>query len=194
MRKIYFQSKGTPPANEITSGKITFRNFAFPSPKISSLVSQSHKINSFLALFLSQWLSSSDHPSIPHLVKFPSLRGLLWLWTHRRSPKRNQAAARNHRNAKRTQAFEWSEGGSTILATANVVTRWTKKHLSLSDYAIIDSSYVSSFLQCRQKTMDFVASCKAVKNNKQCKLNFCHTCLLNRFAFYFFLFFFSFFF
>lgn len=76
MRKIYFQSKGTPPANEITSGKITFRNFAFPSPKISSLVSQSHKINSFLALFLSQWLSSSDHPSKPPLSKVPIFLGL----------------------------------------------------------------------------------------------------------------------
>ncbi|XP_056860019.1 uncharacterized protein LOC130508497 [Raphanus sativus] len=47
---------------------------------------------------------------------------------------------------------------------------------------IYDSSNGKCCHQCRQKTMDFVASCKAVKNNKQCKLNFCHTCLLNRYG------------
>ncbi|KAG2312696.1 hypothetical protein Bca52824_024253 [Brassica carinata] len=47
---------------------------------------------------------------------------------------------------------------------------------------IYDSSNGKCCHQCRQKTMDFVASCKAMKNNKQCKLNFCHTCLLNRYG------------
>ncbi|XP_013618674.1 PREDICTED: uncharacterized protein LOC106325193 isoform X2 [Brassica oleracea var. oleracea] len=47
---------------------------------------------------------------------------------------------------------------------------------------IYDSSNGKCCHQCRQKTMDFVASCKAVKNNKQCKLNICHTCLLNRYG------------
>lgn len=37
-------------------------------------------------------------------------------------------------------------------------------------------------LQCRQKTRDFVASCKNKKDDKLCSINFCHKCLLNRFG------------
>ena len=37
--------------------------------------------------------------------------------------------------------------------------------------------------QCRQKTMDFVASCKNEKAGKRCSLCVCHKCLLNRFGF-----------
>ncbi|KAJ0242932.1 Zinc-finger domain of monoamine-oxidase A repressor R1 protein [Hirschfeldia incana] len=47
---------------------------------------------------------------------------------------------------------------------------------------IYDSSNGKCCHQCRQKTMDFVASCKGMKNDKQCKLNYCHTCLLNRYG------------
>lgn len=35
--------------------------------------------------------------------------------------------------------------------------------------------------QCRQKTMDFAASChKIKKNNKQCTIQYCRKCLFNR--------------
>ncbi|CAA0829265.1 Zinc-finger domain of monoamine-oxidase A repressor R1 protein [Striga hermonthica] len=36
--------------------------------------------------------------------------------------------------------------------------------------------------QCRQKTMDFVAACKNLKNNKQCTIMYCYKCLLNRYG------------
>ncbi|XP_021887955.1 uncharacterized protein LOC110807212 isoform X2 [Carica papaya] len=36
--------------------------------------------------------------------------------------------------------------------------------------------------QCRQKTIDFSASCKNQKQDKQCPIKFCHKCLLNRYG------------
>ncbi|XP_042519407.1 uncharacterized protein LOC122093188 [Macadamia integrifolia] len=36
--------------------------------------------------------------------------------------------------------------------------------------------------QCRQKTMDFSASCKNRKNDNLCPQKFCHKCLLNRYG------------
>ncbi|KAJ0256065.1 Zinc-finger domain of monoamine-oxidase A repressor R1 protein [Hirschfeldia incana] len=47
---------------------------------------------------------------------------------------------------------------------------------------IYDSSNGKCCHQCRQKTMDIVASCKAMKKEKQCTINFCHKCLLNRYG------------
>ncbi|KAL0701073.1 hypothetical protein Bca4012_057195 [Brassica carinata] len=47
---------------------------------------------------------------------------------------------------------------------------------------IYDSSNGKCCHQCRQKTMDIVASCKAMKKEKQCLINFCHKCLLNRYG------------
>ncbi|CAF2189296.1 unnamed protein product [Brassica napus] len=47
---------------------------------------------------------------------------------------------------------------------------------------IYDSSNGRCCHQCRQKTMDFVASCKAMKKEKQCPISYCHKCLLNRYG------------
>ncbi|KAM7475379.1 hypothetical protein LguiB_022622 [Lonicera macranthoides] len=50
---------------------------------------------------------------------------------------------------------------------------------------IYDSEHGKTCHQCRQKTMDFVVSCKSQtqnKNNKQCTFRFCHKCLLNRYG------------
>ncbi|EOA34874.1 hypothetical protein CARUB_v10022456mg [Capsella rubella] len=47
---------------------------------------------------------------------------------------------------------------------------------------IYDSSNGKTCHQCRQKTMDFVASCKAMKKDKLCTINFCHKCLINRYG------------
>ncbi|KAF8050976.1 hypothetical protein N665_1839s0005 [Sinapis alba] len=47
---------------------------------------------------------------------------------------------------------------------------------------IYDSSNGKCCHQCRQKTMDIVASCKAMKKEKQCTINYCHKCLLNRYG------------
>ncbi|XP_010470704.1 PREDICTED: uncharacterized protein LOC104750585 [Camelina sativa] len=47
---------------------------------------------------------------------------------------------------------------------------------------IYDSSNGKTCHQCRQKTMDFVASCKGMKKDKQCTINFCHKCLINRYG------------
>lgn len=40
---------------------------------------------------------------------------------------------------------------------------------------------ITCTLQCRQKTRDFVASCKNLKKDRLCTINFCHKCLSNRF-------------
>ncbi|KAI8544305.1 hypothetical protein RHMOL_Rhmol08G0286100 [Rhododendron molle] len=47
---------------------------------------------------------------------------------------------------------------------------------------IYDSEHGKTCHQCRQKTMDFVASCKNQKDDKPCTMNFCHKCLLNRYG------------
>ncbi|CAN8275801.1 unnamed protein product [Cochlearia groenlandica] len=47
---------------------------------------------------------------------------------------------------------------------------------------IYDSSNGKTCHQCRQKTMDFVASCKAMNKDKQCTNNYCHNCLSNRYG------------
>ncbi|KAI8541812.1 hypothetical protein RHMOL_Rhmol08G0091200 [Rhododendron molle] len=48
---------------------------------------------------------------------------------------------------------------------------------------IYDSEHGKTCHQCRQKTRDFVASCKNQKtNDQQCTINFCHKCLLNRYG------------
>ncbi|XP_058226721.1 uncharacterized protein LOC131335411 isoform X2 [Rhododendron vialii] len=47
---------------------------------------------------------------------------------------------------------------------------------------IYDSEHGKTCHQCRQKTMDFVASCMNQKDDKPCTMNFCHKCLLNRYG------------
>ncbi|XP_047150579.1 uncharacterized protein LOC124822601 [Vigna umbellata] len=47
---------------------------------------------------------------------------------------------------------------------------------------IYDSDNGKTCHQCRQKTRDFSASCKNLKNGKPCSINFCHKCLLNRYG------------
>ncbi|KAI9173682.1 hypothetical protein LWI28_004800 [Acer negundo] len=46
---------------------------------------------------------------------------------------------------------------------------------------IYDSHNGKTCHQCRQKTMDFVASCNGTEK-KQCSIHFCHRCLLNRYG------------
>lgn len=47
---------------------------------------------------------------------------------------------------------------------------------------IYDSENGKTCHQCRQKTRDFAAICKKLKNDKPCPLIFCHKCLLNRYG------------
>ncbi|QCD93235.1 hypothetical protein DEO72_LG5g1307 [Vigna unguiculata] len=47
---------------------------------------------------------------------------------------------------------------------------------------IYDSDNGKTCHQCRQKTRDFCASCKNLKNGKPCSIKFCHKCLLNRYG------------
>ncbi|KAK6261297.1 hypothetical protein QUC31_007113 [Theobroma cacao] len=47
---------------------------------------------------------------------------------------------------------------------------------------IYDSENGKTCHQCRQKTMDFAASCKRKIEAKQCTIHFCHKCLLNRYG------------
>ncbi|XP_022738994.1 uncharacterized protein LOC111291471 isoform X2 [Durio zibethinus] len=47
---------------------------------------------------------------------------------------------------------------------------------------IYDSQNGKTCHQCRQKTVDFAASCKRKIKDKQCTIHFCHKCLLNRYG------------
>ncbi|XWS37674.1 hypothetical protein CRYUN_Cryun19dG0065400 [Craigia yunnanensis] len=47
---------------------------------------------------------------------------------------------------------------------------------------IYDSQNGKTCHQCRQKTVDFAASCKRKIKEKQCTIHFCHKCLLNRYG------------
>lgn len=47
---------------------------------------------------------------------------------------------------------------------------------------IYDSENGKTCHQCRQKTRDFVASCKNLKKDNVCTIRFCHKCLLNRYG------------
>ncbi|XVF12330.1 hypothetical protein REPUB_Repub08aG0107200 [Reevesia pubescens] len=47
---------------------------------------------------------------------------------------------------------------------------------------IYDSHNGKTCHQCRQKTVDFAASCKIKMKEKQCTIHFCHKCLLNRYG------------
>lgn len=47
---------------------------------------------------------------------------------------------------------------------------------------VYDSSNGKTCHQCRQKTLDFTADCKNMKNDKQCTMKLCHKCLLNRYG------------
>ncbi|KAK9106945.1 hypothetical protein Syun_022956 [Stephania yunnanensis] len=47
---------------------------------------------------------------------------------------------------------------------------------------IYDSQNGKTCHQCRQKTMDFSASCKNQKEDKACRFRFCYKCLLNRYG------------
>ncbi|KAJ8751793.1 hypothetical protein K2173_025980 [Erythroxylum novogranatense] len=47
---------------------------------------------------------------------------------------------------------------------------------------IYDSEKGKTCHQCRQKTMDFMATCKNQKVNKQCPINYCRKCLMNRYG------------
>ncbi|XP_038874928.1 uncharacterized protein LOC120067431 isoform X2 [Benincasa hispida] len=47
---------------------------------------------------------------------------------------------------------------------------------------IYDSEHGKTCHQCRQKTMDFAASCMNMKGDKPCTIKFCHKCLLNRYG------------
>ncbi|XP_027359018.1 uncharacterized protein LOC113867764 [Abrus precatorius] len=47
---------------------------------------------------------------------------------------------------------------------------------------IYDSANGKTCHQCRQKTRDFAAMCKNLKNGKPCPIKLCHKCLLNRYG------------
>ncbi|CAI9758388.1 unnamed protein product [Fraxinus pennsylvanica] len=47
---------------------------------------------------------------------------------------------------------------------------------------IYDSVNGKTCHQCRQKTMDFAATCNNQRNDKPCPIMFCHKCLLNRYG------------
>ncbi|KAL3527064.1 hypothetical protein ACH5RR_011720 [Cinchona calisaya] len=54
--------------------------------------------------------------------------------------------------------------------------------IPLAHGRICDPNNGKTCHQCRQRTRDFVAPCKNLRNNKPCPIKFCHKCLLNRYG------------
>ncbi|KAJ7975716.1 Zinc-finger domain of monoamine-oxidase A repressor R1 protein [Quillaja saponaria] len=60
--------------------------------------------------------------------------------------------------------------------------RTNRSEIKVVGNRIYDSVNGKTCHQCRQKTMDFVASCKNQKLDKPCTIKFCHKCLMNRYG------------
>ncbi|CAI8609873.1 unnamed protein product [Vicia faba] len=71
---------------------------------------------------------------------------------------------------------------SEVVVGAKKVSRNNSRGVRVVGSRIYDSENGKSCHQCRQKTMDFSASCKNPKNGKPCTIRFCHKCLLNRYG------------
>ncbi|KAE9590275.1 putative transcription factor C2H2 family [Lupinus albus] len=60
--------------------------------------------------------------------------------------------------------------------------RTTNPGIRVIGNRIYDSANGKTCHQCRQKTTDFAASCKNLKNGKTCPIKFCQKCLFNRYG------------
>ncbi|MCD9644926.1 hypothetical protein HAX54_033457 [Datura stramonium] len=60
--------------------------------------------------------------------------------------------------------------------------RNTSPGIRLVHGRIYDSVNGKSCHQCRQKTRDYAAGCKNMRNDKPCRIHLCHKCLLNRYG------------
>ncbi|CAL0321679.1 unnamed protein product [Lupinus luteus] len=66
--------------------------------------------------------------------------------------------------------------------TAQKSKRTTNPGIRIIGNRIYDSASGKTCHQCRQKTTDFAASCKNVRNGKPCPIKFCQKCLFNRYG------------
>ncbi|OMO94641.1 hypothetical protein COLO4_16236 [Corchorus olitorius] len=73
-------------------------------------------------------------------------------------------------------------GCSTELESSSKRPRNNSPGVRLVGGRIYDSKNGKTCHQCRQKTVDFAASCKKKIKEKQCTIHFCHKCLLNRYG------------
>lgn len=69
-----------------------------------------------------------------------------------------------------------------VSATDGVQKRTKSPGVRVIGGRIYDSENGKTCHQCRQKTLEFMAHCKNVVNNKSCTQNFCPKCLLNRYG------------
>ncbi|XP_012077943.1 uncharacterized protein LOC105638706 isoform X2 [Jatropha curcas] len=70
----------------------------------------------------------------------------------------------------------------TVAATEEKKSRSKCPGVRVIGGRIYDSQNGKTCHQCRQKTRDFTAGCKNQKGNKQCSINYCHKCLVNRYG------------
>ncbi|RZR86699.1 hypothetical protein BHM03_00013944 [Ensete ventricosum] len=94
------------------------------------------------------------------------------------------AVARNTTAADRRAA----EGSKTTAEASSSSATSPRKRTKSPGVRVIggriyDSENGKTCHQCRQKTMDFAASCKHLRGDKPCTIKFCHKCLLNRFRY-----------
>ncbi|KAJ8490854.1 hypothetical protein OPV22_012575 [Ensete ventricosum] len=93
------------------------------------------------------------------------------------------AVARNTTAADRRAA----EGSKTTAEASSSSATSPRKRTKSPGVRVIggriyDSENGKTCHQCRQKTMDFAASCKHLRGDKPCTIKFCHKCLLNRYG------------
>ncbi|KAK9272138.1 hypothetical protein L1049_002508 [Liquidambar formosana] len=86
-------------------------------------------------------------------------------------------------NMKKVESRAQSDDNGPRKLLPNSLAKRTKcPGIRVKGGRIYDSENGKTCHQCRQKTRDFVASCKVMKGKKQCTISFCHKCLLNRYG------------
>ncbi|XVE58720.1 hypothetical protein DITRI_Ditri04bG0191600 [Diplodiscus trichospermus] len=98
------------------------------------------------------------------------------------SSKKKKSSSSSSTKAK-TKTTHLTESGNSTHPQLGPKRRRTKSPgVRVVHGRIYDSHNGKTCHQCRQKTVDFAASCKSKINDKQCTFHFCHKCLLNRYG------------
>ncbi|KAF3443908.1 hypothetical protein FNV43_RR13598 [Rhamnella rubrinervis] len=94
----------------------------------------------------------------------------------------SRRASRNMGSAKKGEGKETEKRKQVDDDNGHQSKRTKCPGVRLVGSRIYDSENGKTCHQCRQKTRDFVASCKNQNVDKLCPINFCHKCLLNRYG------------
>ncbi|KAK1407427.1 hypothetical protein QVD17_39043 [Tagetes erecta] len=99
-------------------------------------------------------------------------------------PSPKPTPTKNKPNSKPTESTHLQTPPNNSSSSSSLTTKREKSPgVRVVGNRIYDSKNGKTCHQCRQKTMDFAVTCTNDKgNNKQCTLNVCQTCLINRYG------------